>query len=212
MAGGGGSSTSFVQSPEQRAMFRSMQPLFQQTIQRGMQGQGAYDIPEMGAMPDYSRIMPTEDFFGSIDPAFKESLLGEFDFAREQTMNFLSGYGQAGSARGGASGAAGAAMGKLGAEQSKMLPQQLYGMMAPLMRDQFQAEQMRNQNMFGAELSAMQMPYSFLGEMSGLLPTPVVDQGGGGGLGGAITGGLAGFAATNSPWGAGAGAIGGFIG
>jgi hypothetical protein len=73
-----------------------------------------------------------------------------------------------------------------------------------------QTQQGMNQNMWQAGLQSQQFPFTALpGMMGGTYGQPVVQQGNAGWQGAAM-GGMAGYAATNSPWGAAAGAYGGY--
>jgi hypothetical protein len=154
MGSSGGSSVSYVQSPEQRQVSQLAMP----TIQKlGDVGSGAvpasslYDIPdfpnaptmpsaqEMG-MPDIGTIMPTKQWWDSLSPEVLQGIYAPYEATASKMLEGMGFNNQVGSAEGGYSGAAGAAMGKFAAESATQVGLQAWNMSSPALNKQWEAQ------------------------------------------------------------------------
>lgn len=195
--GGGGGSTQYVQSPEARKMLRKMMPAVSKIGQAGKEGTPLWDVPDtpgVSAMPGISSApMPTQGWFSGLDENIKAGMMEPYQEASQQLMEQMGAAGMGGSARGGISGNAAAGLGRFWEDAATGMGQQAWGMINPNAMAQWQMQntmqmepwRMENQNAMQAwaqDIAARQSPYSIIpGMAGGAMPTPVMQQGGGGG-------------------------------
>ena len=185
--GGGSSSVTSYQSPEQSATYSQIALLLQRLMQSGMTGQNAYDIP------DISSLMPSKDWYSNLSPEVMAGVRAPYEDASKQLTESL-GY-SAGSAQGGASGTLGAAQGKFWEKAGTEMGQQAWGMTQPAYSAGWQAQLQQNQ-----------MPYNMIpGLMGGTYSQAVVQPDNSFNWSNALMGGLGTYAMANmfNPYGSG---------
>ena len=197
-------------------------------MQGVLSGIPMYDIPQAP--------MPTADWYNSLSPEVMQGLWAPYDYGAQQLTEQLNSAGQAGSARGGYTGAAGAALGELYSRGAKDVGMSAWQMSQPGLFADYNAQLQQNMMGYGnltqeamgnyqntlnqgqqnyqAQLMQYQLPYSMLGMTPQFMPTGVVQQGGGGFLGGAAGAGMGalGGAALGAKMGTAAGPYGTAIG
>lgn len=165
---GGGSSTEYVQSPEQRRIYKEMLPVIRSIAESAETGVPAYRIPGMPVLPtmpsamgvysgvptynipkydvptynipDVGMMLPSTQWYEGLSPDVKASIMAPYEEAGERLISNMLARGQGGSPRGGYSGAMGAAMGELAAEAGKNLGLQTWQMTAPQLQSAWGAE------------------------------------------------------------------------
>ena len=157
-------SLDFKQGPQQKQMFETMFPVFQNF----MQG----NFPQMYDLPN--QVGPTTDWYNQIAPEVRQSLWEPAQQGGQQMMEAMGAKGQIGSPGSPISGSAQTAMGSLFADYSQGIGQQAWNMMQPGMMAGYGAELGRNQAGYQTSL----MPFQ---AASGMLPgtyaNPVVSPG-----------------------------------
>ncbi|MHC4292661.1 MAG: hypothetical protein ACYSTX_00070 [Planctomycetota bacterium] len=161
MSGGGGSSTKYKSSKEQQQIMRAALPFIEslgdvgiaQTYQPDqgapMLGRGLTNIPRpemygaakrpydvgsymVGQLPQRpSGMMPTKEWYQSIDPSVKAGLAAPYEDAMQGLKEQMGARGQVGGAGTAWSGTSAAAMGKLASEQARNVGLQAWQMSAP---------------------------------------------------------------------------------
>ena len=238
--GGGDTDIKYTSSKEQRAMSKALLPLFQGFGQYGQErffggapnlgapsmsgvltGQPMYDIP------DPSTAMPTNDWWGSLNPGVKQGLYAPYKEAGEGLMSAMGGRGQLGSERGGFSGAAGAAMGELAGQAANNMGLAAWNMTAPMAMNAWNADLNRNMTgwqqgqqeamgNYNTAYNAWQMPMQAMGGLGMAMPqayTNPTSGGFGSAMSGAAMGGLSGYGMSGgNPYVTGGGALLGGLG
>lgn len=198
--GGSGSSVNFEQSPQQRWLWENFsQPYMQKLAGGNIDLPSMYDIPESPSpyqVPDISSMMPTGDWFGSLDPSIKAGIRSPYEDAGRQMLEIMGAKGQTGSVSSPYSGSAASATGKFWEEAARGMGQQGWNMISPALQqgwqaqlgsniagygqdvNQWQTSLGRNMNEYQAQLASAMMPYQMLpGITQQSLPYPVVDPG-----------------------------------
>jgi hypothetical protein len=196
---GGGSTTTYAQSPEAAALYKAMLPAVHRISSAGAKGRTLYQPHNLMGMnrsnysygvPSTQNIMPTQAWYQGLSPEVMGGLWAPWEEAGQALTHRLNAMGQLGSMRGGVSGSGETAMANLAADAATQVPLQAWQMTQPGMMAGWQAELGRNQ--FGVEqrladtraqwqamVSAQRMPYEIVpGMAGGSMPQPVVQSGG----------------------------------
>ena len=157
--GGGKTSVSYKQSPQQAEMYNMMLPLFQRLAGAGGSGGMPFNIP--------SAVTPSSGWFNNLSPDVMKGIWEPYNEGANQMMETMGMNGQIGSARGGYSGTGGNAMGRYYADAATDVGKQAWDMTSPGLMNEWQAR-----------LQALLLPYGiFPGMMGETYPNPVVKQG-----------------------------------
>jgi hypothetical protein len=190
----GGSSTSYVQSPEQKQIYTALLPMIQKMtgFTTGNGASSLYDIsgaPEYAGyeVPDTSSMMPTGNWWENLDPNIKSGITQPFQEGADQLGEQLLSFGE-GSQMGGASGSMAAGLGNYWAKAAPQMATTGWDMVSPALQQGWQANLLNNMNTseknystdmaeWNAKLNMGQLPYNLLGSMmGGTYSTPVVSQ------------------------------------
>ena len=190
--GGGGTDIEYTQSPEQRQMYRMINPVINkiatsalgynpQTVKGvgGKGGKGGGALPPnpvnepLYNLPNPELMMPTGAWWDSLSPNVMEGLWSPVNEGARQMMETMGMSGQLGSGRGGFSGAGGTALGKFYEDAAQNVGLQAWQMTGPQM-----------QHAWDAIVQREMLPYAILpGLVGGTYSNPVVGGGGGSALG-----------------------------
>jgi hypothetical protein len=115
-------------------------------------------------------VGPTADWYGNLSPDVMQGVWAPYQDASKQFMEQLGAGGLATSQRGGISGAGAAGLGKFWEQAGRNVGQQAWGMTAPGLMAKYEAD-----------INAMQYPWMARQQLfSQAMPTPKIDQSGGG--------------------------------
>ena len=192
---GSSPSIDYAQSPQQKKMWNTMFPVFQNF----MQG----NFPQMYDLP--SPVGPTTDWYNNIAPQVRQSLWEPAIEGGNQMMEVLGSKGIMGGASTPASGSGATAMGKLFSDYSQGIGGQAWNMMQPGLMADYSAQLGRNMQGYQTSLMPFQAAASLL---PGTYPNPVVNQGNPGMIGSMFQM-MAPWAMSFMPWGKFGGMIGG---
>ena len=184
----GGSNTEYVQSKEQKAMYKLMLPW----MQKMFSGEDTYDIGEAPTysgydIPDTKSMMPTSNWWDTLDTDVKAGIMQPYQEGSKQLGEQLLSYG-GGSQTGGASGSMAAGLGSYWADASPQMAKEGWSMVSPALQAGWQAQLGKNQTTaeygynsdlmeWQANLNKEQLPYSVASSMmGGTYSTPVVSQ------------------------------------
>lgn len=167
--GGGGGSAQSVSSPEQDALIRNIIPMVKRMSRQALRSRPLYDVPTYD-VPGAESMMPTSDWYSNLSPEVMQGVWAPYQDASKQLQEQLGASGMGGSAIGGISGTAASGLGKFWEQAGRNVGQQAWGMVQPALSAEWQGNLGRNQWTAGAELQAMQAPYSAVGLTPSALP------------------------------------------
>lgn len=192
---GSSPSVDYKGSPQQKDMWKTMFPIFQNF----MQG----NFPQMYDLP--SPVGPTTDWYNNISPEVKQSLWEPAVEGGNQMMEVLGSKGMMGGASTPGSGSGVTAMGKLFSDYSQGVGGQAWNMMFPGMMADYQSQLGRNITGYNTSLMPFQTAANML---PGTYPNPIVNPGNPGMMGSMFQMGAP-FAMSHMPWGNFGGMMGG---
>ena len=184
---GEGPSVDFKQGPEQKQMWDTMFPVFQNF----MQG----NFPQMYDLP--SPVQPSQGWFDNLSSEVKQSLWEPARDAGNQMMEVLGSKGMMGGASTPASGSGATAMGKLFSDYGQGIGQQAWNMTSPGLFQDYSAQLGRNMQGYQTSLMPFQ---TAAGMIPGTYSNPIVNQGNPGILQSLAPMGAA-FGMSHLPWG-----------
>lgn len=212
--GGSSSSTEYAQSPQQAALWRAFSPAFKKFRTFFKTEQPLWNLPQLPSFPTYQlpdirSMMPTGDWWATLDPNLKAGILAPFQDTQRQLLETFAGRGTAGGARGGLSGAFGRAASEYWAREAT--PQAAmagWRMISPALELGWRTEAGRRADeaaarwgglmqQYGQQVQQRTWPWQALTGLVGYgLPYPLVSQGGSplmgaaGALGGSFLGSM----------------------
>lgn len=201
--GGGGSSTSYVQSPEARKLMKKLLPIMDTVYPGGKAATNLYDIPELKynlpnqEIADVNDYIPQGDIYENVYNKIAPSLWSSYEQNVQNPL--VTKFAKSGTLGAPTAGVGGAAMTVLNDSRQKAgndISSQAYQMAQAPLTQAMQAENAMNQSKYAmqssvakaqaelpwqAQIQESQYPYQILpGMLGGTMPQPVTTTKSGG--------------------------------